>query len=802
MADPAPAAFRELVLSRSASLHRTALLLARDEGDAHELLEEALARASRAWDRSEGQPEAYCRSVLARVASSPGRRRRHTGQSGEGRAFSPAKALHTLPPRQRAVVVLRHYHDYTPEQTAEALNTTTRTVQAEEDSAQTALGSSNLSSTMDAIADTAAPPDATALLAGSQRRAQQMGRRRRMVWAAAAVAVFTVAGAGALLDDSDETQDVNGIDLAVPDVSYTEGYGLADGVARPYTSDGLRLLVSREIAPGSQWSTGFSPAQADSQLYAVAWCTGEAATPQDPAPVTLSTRDQVMLSLPCTPRTDRQSVAAEPLPVTSALWRVDNLMQTESAVVAVYEEAAWEDFPFVPPGHQMAWNPPLTGDGSIVIDSTSTVLPRPDLEVVAGTPSTYSVTVPMTATTQADLDVILDGPGQLLVALDGVVVTDDGDRPFAAFGLRGGSGDGAEPDLREGFVHNFEPGVRRRTFSVDSDSLADLGVDLSDGEVVVSVVPRAVRSQDWAVQITTRDFTPAAHTVLEPVLDDTLPLHAFGLRQVGVVDVPADGRERRVGIDPTASSELVWVTDCRPLSENQLAQISVNRITANAVGSCLTSDPWRDVIRSPTPEGDAPSAEPQPPAHPRITASVEGRDSVRVSAYEPVSWQDYPFASSTTAPDDLAVPMPGQSTSSGNDGLLNVYVESDVVTLDDLDLDGRAVLRLEPAQYTDLVIRTTGVGRFRLEVTAAGATSVEVGLPADLGQTPYSEVLERDGWWSSWTATPSSWLVPALSREDGRTVQELGGEVTVTVEGYEDGMLQIAAISLLPATDD
>ncbi len=795
MPDPPPPAFRELVLSRSASLHRTALLLGRDEGDARELLEEALARASRTWERSEGQPEAYCRSLLARVAISRGRRRRHTGAAGAGPPSAPAEALHALPPRQRAVVVLRHYHNYTPEQTAEALNTTTRTVQAEEDGALTALGRGKLASTMEAIADSAAPPDATALLAASLRRARHIARRRRTVWAAAALAVVTVVGAGALLDHSDKTQDVNGVDLAVPDPDYTQGFGLADGVARPFTIDGLRLLVSREIAPGSQWSTGFSPTQTDTQLYAVAWCSSEAATPQDPAPITLSTRDQVVLSLPCTPPTDRQSVAAEPLPIDAALWQFDNT-QTESAIVAVYEEAAWEDFPFVPPGHQMEWNPPQPSAGSVVIDSTSTVQPRPDLEVMAGTPSAYSATVPMTATTQADVDVILDGPGQLLVALDGVVVTDDGDRPPAALGLPGGSASGAEPDLREGFVHNFEPGVRRRTFTFDSDSLADLGVDLRDGEVVVSVVPRAVLSGDWAVQITTRDFTPATQTVLEPVSDDTLPLFAFGLRQVGVVDVPADGRSRQVAVDPQGPGPLVWVHDCGgdPPSEGDL--VMTLGATEHTL-SCALGDPWFDVAIASSDQADQP-----PPGRPTIAVEpVRGTDSVRVAAYAPVPWAEYPFASSTTVPHDLAVPVPGQSTSSGNDGLLNVYVETDVVTLDDLDPEGRAVLRLEPAQFTDLVIRTTGVGRFRLEVTEPGSEPVAVGRPADLGQTPYSEVLERDGWWSSWTATPSSWRIPAFSRQDGRPVQELNGEITVTVQGYEDGMLEIAAISLLPATD-
>jgi hypothetical protein len=339
--------------------------------------------------------------------------------------------------------------------------------------------------------------------------------------------------------------------------------------------------------------------------------------------------------------------------------------------------------------------------------------------------------------------------------------------------------------------------VHRRTLRLDSDALSAMGVDLTDGEVEVSAVPRAVRPDAWAVQITTSGPTPAAETVLEPVPDETLPTYAFGLRQIGAVDVPADAQPRQVAVDPRGAGPLVWALDCSPEQPREDEPFVLTVGVTEHFLSCALGDAWSGAVRSSSDQADQP-----PPGRPTIAVDSAGpRDSVRVAAYEPVAWSDYPFESSTLAPDLQGLPEPGQSTSSGNDGLTNVYVETDVVTLADLDAQGQAVLQLEPAQFTDLVIRTTGIGRFRLGATEEGSVRAPVG-PSDLRQLPYGDVLERNGWWSSWTAAPSTWLVPALSREDDRPVQELGGEITVTVEGYEGGALEIVAISLLPALGD
>jgi RNA polymerase sigma factor (sigma-70 family) len=64
-------------------------------------------------------------------------------------------ALATLPPRQRAVIVLRFFHDLTEAQTAETLGTTVGTVKSQTAKALAALRVS------DPLREPAAPVDAS-----------------------------------------------------------------------------------------------------------------------------------------------------------------------------------------------------------------------------------------------------------------------------------------------------------------------------------------------------------------------------------------------------------------------------------------------------------------------------------------------------------------------------------------------------------------------------------------------------------------------------------------------------------------
>jgi RNA polymerase sigma-70 factor (sigma-E family) len=162
MADRSPPpGFREFVLARSSALYQTALLLTRDPHDAQDLVQEALARTWRSWARIDDQPEAYVRTIIVRHYLTSRRRRWHGEHPTEHLPERPvherlhsgpvdpastvplsstlADAVGALPPRQRAVVVLRYYHDYTEARTAATLGVTQGTVKSQHGKALAAL---------------------------------------------------------------------------------------------------------------------------------------------------------------------------------------------------------------------------------------------------------------------------------------------------------------------------------------------------------------------------------------------------------------------------------------------------------------------------------------------------------------------------------------------------------------------------------------------------------------------------------------------------------------------------------------
>lgn len=129
--------FRDFVYGRGPALSRAAYLLTGDHHAAEDLVQSALARVMRHWKRvKDGDPEAYVRRTMYHLQMSWWRRRRvpeHLAASPPDRAGSdpyPAailrmtldRALGLLSPRQRAVLVLRFYEDFTEVQAADVLN--------------------------------------------------------------------------------------------------------------------------------------------------------------------------------------------------------------------------------------------------------------------------------------------------------------------------------------------------------------------------------------------------------------------------------------------------------------------------------------------------------------------------------------------------------------------------------------------------------------------------------------------------------------------------------------------------------
>jgi RNA polymerase sigma-70 factor (sigma-E family) len=140
--------FRAFVARRQRALLRTAYLLTGDWGTAEDLLQTALTKTylARHRIRDESAVEAYVRTTMATTSISWWRRRWHgeraTGVLPERPAANDGPAefderdriwqlVRSLPPRQRAVLVLRYYEDLTEADTADLLRISVGTVKSQ-----------------------------------------------------------------------------------------------------------------------------------------------------------------------------------------------------------------------------------------------------------------------------------------------------------------------------------------------------------------------------------------------------------------------------------------------------------------------------------------------------------------------------------------------------------------------------------------------------------------------------------------------------------------------------------------------
>jgi RNA polymerase sigma-70 factor (sigma-E family) len=132
------------VADRGDRLLRTAALLAGSRADGEDLLQSALERLLRNWRRIDGDPESYVRRTLYNLASDGWRRQRVWQRKAA--LFEPAppvdpataidlrdavvRVLAQLPPRQRAVLVLRYFEQLSEAETAETLGCSVGTVKS------------------------------------------------------------------------------------------------------------------------------------------------------------------------------------------------------------------------------------------------------------------------------------------------------------------------------------------------------------------------------------------------------------------------------------------------------------------------------------------------------------------------------------------------------------------------------------------------------------------------------------------------------------------------------------------------
>ncbi len=135
--------FDLFVRDASPQLLRLALRLTGDGHLAEDLLQSALWRVARRWHRAQDNPVAYARTTLINLTTDHWRARavrvrevpgavpdEPSWDEEQGPADSLLAAIRKLPPRQRAVVVLRYWEGLSVEATAVELGCTAGTVKS------------------------------------------------------------------------------------------------------------------------------------------------------------------------------------------------------------------------------------------------------------------------------------------------------------------------------------------------------------------------------------------------------------------------------------------------------------------------------------------------------------------------------------------------------------------------------------------------------------------------------------------------------------------------------------------------
>jgi len=139
--------FESWLVAREPALQRLAHLLTGDVHTAQDLVQTSLAKLYLAWDRlaDRDNVDAYARRILLNEHRSAWRRpwrrrevltdeppeRGSAAEEYDGRREAVWRFVATLPPRQRAVIVLRYYEQLSEVETADVLGISVGTVKSQ-----------------------------------------------------------------------------------------------------------------------------------------------------------------------------------------------------------------------------------------------------------------------------------------------------------------------------------------------------------------------------------------------------------------------------------------------------------------------------------------------------------------------------------------------------------------------------------------------------------------------------------------------------------------------------------------------
>ena len=148
--------FTAYLHARQPNLLRTAYLLTGDRHQAEDVLQNSLAKLYLAWDkvRDANSVDAYVRRIMVNENNSLWRRgwkkreftpehlpepSPHRDEYDEGNSAELWRVVQTLPPKARAVVVLRYYEQLSESETADVLGISVGTVKSQCSRALSAL---------------------------------------------------------------------------------------------------------------------------------------------------------------------------------------------------------------------------------------------------------------------------------------------------------------------------------------------------------------------------------------------------------------------------------------------------------------------------------------------------------------------------------------------------------------------------------------------------------------------------------------------------------------------------------------